>query len=386
MDELLPPRLSDPDALRLYRRHLSERLSSGIGGTPPPEIAVHNDELAIVAVLSNMDLYEARALFYRGLPKNGPSFQEQLFMQNVASKLGGEVVSTEEVTERVRSKRSRAPFIEPRRGSLWGPGPEDVEHRWTIAVPLPNLFLGLPPSRAEALNSQLRRLAEDQGRLNAIRRGEVADAGRRWASEVPGGNFDEETYLQSLLQHSLTVILLDRLDRGLRHGASGAVGPSGRTVYHTTFYRALPNIAKHGLRKGAKGMLIFAPGNDEGVYVSDFEGVRFWYGKAVDFAEYSSDDPVKEGLVPFVLRAHLPNGGVSRACKRDELGSRDSYAQAWVCAVPIPAELLEVFDGDDWRPLGGAIASLKPGLGTKAGKYGRELLSTWESPLRPEKP
>lgn len=389
MDELLPPRLSDPDALRLYRVHLSERLSSGIGGTPSPKIAVHRGDLAIVAVVSNLDLYTDGALFRRGLPKDGPSFEEQLFIQNVAEKLGGEVVSSESVIERGLPRgAAKRPFIEPRRGQFWGAHAGDVEHRWTIAVPFPRLFDGLPPSRAEALNSHLRSLTESQGRLDRLGKLDAGLPANPLMRDLLEGGFDEESYLQSQLQASLTSILLSRLDRGLRPGASasGAVGPSGRTVYHTTFYRALPSIARHGLRKGAKGMLIFAPGNDEGVYVSDFEGVRFWYGKSVDFAEYSSDDPVQEGLVPFVLRAHLPNGGVSRACKRDELGSKDSYAQAWVCAVPIPPELLEVFDGDDWQPLARALPSLKPLRGTKAGEYGRELLSTWDSPLRPKKP
>lgn len=73
------------------------------------------------------------------------------------------------------------------------------------------------------------------------------------------------------------------------------------TYYHCTYARNLAAIAKRGLRPSATPVLQrAAPGNLRGVYLSDADGVPFWFRKLIDWASHDSDNPVEDGMIPVV--------------------------------------------------------------------------------------
>ncbi len=374
MDDLTPPRFADAASMTLYQADVRSRMLTPHRGYDPPRIVVLADGPALVVVLSNIDLYTLESLALHGIGC-APTLQEQVFFQEFASKLGGFVLGVETIPSRkiMRGWTERASFPVSRPG--WYPSEDDCESRWTIAVPFSSFIAGLSKKDRDDLSGRLYHAMSLQHWLD-----DASEADRE-ADPV------KTQELEEYMLQALPSIFLRHWTRVFRRIApSGSVGPSGKTVYHTTFYRALESIAEDGLRPGARGMTIFAPGNRTGVYVSDFNGVRFWFNKAVDFAEYSSDDPFAEGLVPVVLRVKMPRGGVSRGCRIDELGASDSYAEAWVCAVPIPPALIDAWTGEEWVPIDRASDSINPRRGTRAGEYGRELLRGGDSPLRPESP
>lgn len=155
------------------------------------------------------------------------------------------------------------------------------------------------------------------------------------------------------------------------------------TLYHTTYARNLPSIAKHGLRPAAKAALMrAAPGNIRGVYLSSAEGVPFWFGKLVDWARHDSDNPVEDGMVPVVLRVTTTCGTVE-----DAIGSRDAMSDAVVCSRPIVPGAIRVWDGASWVPLSQEVDQHKGARWVEdedfdEGGYA-ELLGPYESPLVP---
>lgn len=155
------------------------------------------------------------------------------------------------------------------------------------------------------------------------------------------------------------------------------------TYYHCTYARNLPAIAKRGLRPSATPVLMrAAPGNLRGVYLSDADGVPFWFSRLINWAEHDSDNPVEDGMVPVVLR-------VTTACDtvEDVSGSRDSGSEAVVCSRPIAPGAIRVWNGSSWASLSQGV---DPDAGTRwvededfdLGGY-HELLDSYESPLMP---
>lgn len=116
-------------------------------------------------------------------------------------------------------------------------------------------------------------------------------------------------------------------------------------LYHCTYAKNLSAIARRGLIPGLSGGLLRAvQGNNlRGVYLTAWEGVRFWMGRLEAWAEHDYDYPADEGLVPVVLR-------VETACPvvPDALGTRDAAAAAVVCPRPIAPGALRVWDGGAW--------------------------------------
>lgn len=156
------------------------------------------------------------------------------------------------------------------------------------------------------------------------------------------------------------------------------------TYYHCTYARNLPSIARKGLRpKAAPVLLRAAPGNLQGVYLSDAGGVPFWFRKLIDWAHNDSDNPVEDGLVPVVLR-------VTTTCDtvEDVHGSRDSANTAVVCSRPIVPGAIRVWNGVSWVPVSQGV---DPDLGTEwvedeefdLGGY-HSLLGPYQSPLMPK--
>ncbi len=175
-----------------------------------------------------------------------------------------------------------------------------------------------------------------------------------------------------------------RLERRLAASRpNGAKRGAAVTLYHTTYARNLPSIAKHGLRPAAKAALMrAAPGNIRGVYLSSAEGVPFWFRKLVDWAQHDSDDPVGDGMVPVVLR-------VTTTCDtvEDTVGSRDAMSDAVVCSRPIVPGAIRVWDGERWVPLSQGVDQHKGARWVEdedfdEGGYA-DLLGPYESPLAP---
>lgn len=125
---------------------------------------------------------------------------------------------------------------------------------------------------------------------------------------------------------------------------------STEPVYHVTVHRRLGRIARAGLRPGQPGS-IGGPAYDAHrrgrIFLTDAAGVFYWLGRAVLFAEHGSDRPMKDRLAPVVLRLRVPPPGM----EEDLIGTRDALAPAWISTVPIPARLIEVWDGRAWLPV-----------------------------------
>jgi hypothetical protein len=155
------------------------------------------------------------------------------------------------------------------------------------------------------------------------------------------------------------------------------------TYYHCTYARNLPAIAKRGLRPSATPVLMrAAPGNLRGVYLSDADGVPFWFRKLIDWAQHDSDNPVEDGMVPVVLR-------VTTVCNtvEDVAGSQDSRSEAVVCSRPIVPGAIRVWNGSSWVTVSQGVDQDRGAQWVEdedfdlGGYY--ELLGPYESPLMP---
>jgi len=124
-------------------------------------------------------------------------------------------------------------------------------------------------------------------------------------------------------------------------------------LYHVTYFSRLERIATQGLLAG-QGRSIGAPSYDshaaKGLFLTEPEGIRFWFGKSENFAEHRSDNPYEDGLVPVVLRidaASLSDDKMSE----DDLGTRDAFNQAYIYKDGIAPDYLEIWDGSSWIPV-----------------------------------
>lgn len=122
-------------------------------------------------------------------------------------------------------------------------------------------------------------------------------------------------------------------------------------LYHVTYANSLDAIANLGLVPGAGSAM--GGGGNVGhslgkVFLSDYDGVSFWFGRSQEWANHYSDDPHGDGMVPVVLRVTVPDWD---EVEEDEAGSRDSRKDAWAYKGSINPEFLEVWDGEDWVDL-----------------------------------
>jgi len=123
-------------------------------------------------------------------------------------------------------------------------------------------------------------------------------------------------------------------------------------VYHVTYANRLESIAQHGLKPnstrsiGSPSYDFHAKGK---VFLTDFDGVRFWMSKAEDFANHNSDHPLTDLYVPVVVSTSKVK---KEDLKEDELGTKDAGgSKAWFLTKGIPARNLEVWDGHGWTSL-----------------------------------
>jgi hypothetical protein len=131
-----------------------------------------------------------------------------------------------------------------------------------------------------------------------------------------------------------------------------------RYLYHVTFCRNLKAIARRGLRPGSKSGITDDPSYGvpslrfqarKSVFLSSANGVPFWFDSVVSIAQESSEaNASQEGWVPVILRVPPPNARV-----RDEIGTRDAKAIAYLVEGGVPPEVISIFAGDKlgWVPI-----------------------------------
>ena len=123
-------------------------------------------------------------------------------------------------------------------------------------------------------------------------------------------------------------------------------------LYHIAWARSLPSIATRGLvASGGSGIArqdsAYAEHSRGRLFATELDGVRFWYGIAENHANDRSDDPLREGFTPVVLR--FPD---VRRKEIDPVGSDDAGAYAFVLTrVRIPPAFIEVWTGGAWVPI-----------------------------------
>lgn len=121
-------------------------------------------------------------------------------------------------------------------------------------------------------------------------------------------------------------------------------------LYHVTYAAVLPDIEEEGLRSAA-GPGIGGAGydKDQGVFFTERDGLFTWFSRAELWAQHRSDELLEDELVPLVLRAATEDLEILH---EDTVGTRDAAgAVAWVTENVEP-DVLEVWDGEEWVPLG----------------------------------
>lgn len=119
-------------------------------------------------------------------------------------------------------------------------------------------------------------------------------------------------------------------------------------LYHVTYHAFLDDIAEHGLVPGGQGGFREGYWGNKGkgyVFLTDRDGVAFWYGNLQQHAEHSFDNPYEEGRTPVILRIR---GLEEDELEDDEQGSRDSMGRAYKVPFGIDAVDIEVWTGERW--------------------------------------
>lgn len=122
-------------------------------------------------------------------------------------------------------------------------------------------------------------------------------------------------------------------------------------LFHVTFYRFLPMIAEHGLvpsqsHGGFGGMQGYSQGF---VFLTEGDGVPFWYSRLEQVAHHLSDNVLEDGMVPVVLRFDTDHLLYEPDLQLDEAGTRDSGGhESWKLAMPVPADDIFIWDGSEW--------------------------------------
>jgi len=120
-------------------------------------------------------------------------------------------------------------------------------------------------------------------------------------------------------------------------------------LYHITYYNRLENISKDGLKTGARRSIGGASydGHSAGnLFLTDRNGIKFWYNRAEAFAEHNSDNIYEDGYVPVVLKITKPVQ--DDELDIDDLGSRDSLSDAYKYQGNVEPEYIELWDGSTW--------------------------------------
>ena len=130
-----------------------------------------------------------------------------------------------------------------------------------------------------------------------------------------------------------------------------------QALYHVTFLKHVPSIARTGLSPGhprSIGDETFDTHRKGAIFLTEGKGVPFWLLTAERWAEewYGVDtgtlerEGVEEGIVPVVLRVKDPP-----QCESDTIGSRGASYPAYRCEQSLTPQDLEIWDGQAWVPL-----------------------------------
>ena len=120
-------------------------------------------------------------------------------------------------------------------------------------------------------------------------------------------------------------------------------------MYHVTYYKDLGSIADSGLNPG--GGSAMGKGGHSGhsrgrTFMTEKDGLSFWFGRMEEHAEADSDDPLGEGYVPVSLRFPKPKG-----LEEDEAGTSDAMAESYFLEGSVPPGEVELWDGNSWIAL-----------------------------------
>lgn len=190
-----------------------------------------------------------------------------------------------------------------------------------------------------------------------------------------------EKLIEHLISHELANILFEQSSEEQNDGP----------LYHVTYYNRLEGISEAGLRPGM-GRSIGAPAYDaharKGIFLTEDDGVRFWYSKAEEFANHQSDNPLEDGLVPIVLRID-PAGFTEEELSDDALGTRDAMSGAYIHPIGIDPEYINVWDGsgwisvDDWQDIDIEQAFDREEIEDEDGGPEEYYLFKYHNPLKP---
>ena len=129
-------------------------------------------------------------------------------------------------------------------------------------------------------------------------------------------------------------------------------------LYHVTFARNLDAIAVTGLRPGQGknfwNYLYYARNTRNSTFFSTYETLDCWFQKLqIAGQDRYKQNAVAEGAFPVALRLH--DDAVERILEDLELdreGDRDCPdGESFFCAMTISPHELDVWDGDEWRPI-----------------------------------
>lgn len=196
---------------------------------------------------------------------------------------------------------------------------EDGNHRLSA-----KMFLGHKTAKVELLN------------INTLPNDVVTDA-------IDKGRISKKLFkqlMENVIVSELNNILFEQSNEKQYDGP----------LYHVTYFNRLEGIASAGLRPRMArsiGAASYDAHASKGVFLTEADGVSFWYSRAEAFAEHNSDNPMEDGLVPVVLQID-PAGFTMEELSDDELGSRDAFAGAYIHPTGIEAEHIDVWDGEGW--------------------------------------
>ncbi|MCK5345854.1 MAG: hypothetical protein KAR20_20735 [Candidatus Heimdallarchaeota archaeon] len=150
--------------------------------------------------------------------------------------------------------------------------------------------------------------------------------------------------------HLLEQIIEDEIESML----SGDDSSDDEPLYHVTYANRLESISNAGLSPGNKrsiGSSAYDSNSSKGTFLSEEDGVSFWFNKSEEFAEHNSDNPLEDGMVPVVLRVDF--GGIEdeEGLGEDEPGSVDSRSAAYIIQKSIQPEYIDVWSGTEWIPV-----------------------------------
>jgi len=124
-------------------------------------------------------------------------------------------------------------------------------------------------------------------------------------------------------------------------------------LYHVTYDGRLGDIEAEGLQPGkprAIGTQIYDTHRKGAIFVTEPDGLLFWYGRAELWAREHSEDPYEDGFTPVVLR--FDRAAYMKDCELDEPGTRDAgWSDAYRCETDVHPDDLELWDGSDWVSL-----------------------------------